>query len=73
MIVLRLKTLLGPPVAAVMYFVLIYHLTNLYFTRRHDFERFILVDGGIYTWLFWLGQVLIGGMLPLARCCFTRY
>ncbi len=65
-IVLRLKTLLGQFVAAVMYFVLVYHLTNLYFTGRHDFERFILVDGGIYTSLFWLGQVLIGGMLPLA-------
>jgi len=65
-IVQRLKNLLGVFVAAVMYFVLIYHLTNLYFTRRHDFERFILVDGGIYTGLFWLGQVLIGGILPLA-------
>ena len=65
-IVQRLKNLLGVFVAAVMYFVLIYHLTNLYFTRRHDFERFILVDGGIYTALFWLGQVLIGGILPLA-------
>ncbi len=65
-IVLRLKTLLGEFVAAVMYFVAIYHLTNFYFTRRHDFERFIFVDGGIYTTLFWLGQVLIGGILPLA-------
>ena len=64
-IVLRLKTLLGQFVAVLMYFVLIYHLTNLYFARRHDFERFILVDGGIYTALFWLGQVLIGGVLPL--------
>ena len=62
----RLKNLLGVFVAAVMYFVVVYHLTNLYFARRHDFERFILVDGGIYTWLFWLGQVLIGGILPLA-------
>ncbi|MBI2319611.1 MAG: polysulfide reductase NrfD [Betaproteobacteria bacterium] len=65
-IVLRLKTLLGQFVAVLMYFVVVYHLTNLYFTRRHDFERFILVDGGIYTALFWLGQVLIGGILPLA-------
>ena len=65
-IMLRLKTLLGQFVAAVMYFVLIYHLTNIYFARQHDFERFILFDGGIYTALFWLGQVLIGGVLPLA-------
>lgn len=65
-IVLRLKNLLGVFVAAVMYFVLIHHLTNLYFTGRHDIERFILLDGGIYTALFWLGQVVIGGILPLA-------
>ena len=65
-IVLRLKNLLGVFVASVMYFVLVYHLTNLYFARRYGFERFILLDGGIYTTLFWLGQVIIGGILPLA-------
>ncbi len=62
----RLKNLLGVFVAAVLYFVLVYHLTNLYITRHHDVERFILLDGGIYTGLFWLGQILIGGVLPLA-------
>ncbi len=65
-VVQRLKNLLGVFVAAVMYFVLIHHLTNLYLAQRHDFERFILLDGGIYTLLFWLGQVIIGGILPLA-------
>jgi molybdopterin-containing oxidoreductase family membrane subunit len=29
-------------------------------------ERFFLWEGGIYTALFWLGQVLVGGVLPLA-------
>ncbi|MBI5613257.1 MAG: polysulfide reductase NrfD [Gammaproteobacteria bacterium] len=62
----RLKNLLGVFVAAVLYFVLVYHLTNLYITRHHDVERFILLDGGIYTGLFWFGQILIGGILPLA-------
>jgi len=62
----RLKNLLGVFVAAVLYFVLVYHLTNLYITRHHDVERFILLDGGIYTNLFWFGQILIGGILPLA-------
>lgn len=62
----RLKNLLGVFVAAVLYFLLVYHLTNLYITERHGIERFILVDGGIYTALFWVGQVLIGGVLPLA-------
>lgn len=53
-------------IAAGLYFVLVYHLTNLYFTKHHDFERFLLLDGGIHTGLFWIGQVGIGGLLPLA-------
>ena len=64
-IVHRLKNLLGVFVAAVLYFALVYHLTNLYMTAHHAFEKFILLDGGVYTALFWIGQVLIGGVLPL--------
>jgi len=61
----RLKNLLGVFVAAVLYFVVVYHLTNLYIARQHEVERFVLWDGGIYPVLFWLGQVLIGSLLPL--------
>jgi len=52
-------------IAAGLYFVIVYHLTNLYFTKHHDFERFILIEGGVHTTLFWLGQVALGGVLPL--------
>lgn len=52
-------------IAAGLYFVIVYHLTNLYFTKHHDFERFILLEGGVHTTLFWLGQVALGGVLPL--------
>jgi Ni/Fe-hydrogenase subunit HybB-like protein len=61
----RLKNLLGVFVAGVLYFVLVYHLTNLYATEHHGVEAFLLRDGGIYTQLFWIGQVLIGSLLPL--------
>ena len=61
----RLKNLLGVFVAAVLYFLLVYHLTNLYITERHGIERFLLLDGGIYTALFWIGQVVVGGFVPL--------
>jgi Ni/Fe-hydrogenase subunit HybB-like protein len=63
--VARLKNLLGVFVASVLYFVVAYHLTNLYMTGKHDVERFILLDGGVYTRLFWIGQILIGGVIPL--------
>ncbi|HWD21842.1 MAG TPA: NrfD/PsrC family molybdoenzyme membrane anchor subunit [Burkholderiales bacterium] len=62
----RLRTLLGVFVATVLYFVAVHHLTNLYIARQHDVERFFLWDGGIYPWIFWLGQILVGGVLPLA-------
>ena len=62
----RLKNLLGVFVAAVFYFTVAYHLTNLYATEHHGVERFILLDGGIYTKLFWIGQIVIGTVLPLA-------
>jgi Ni/Fe-hydrogenase subunit HybB-like protein len=61
----RLGTLLGIFVAAVLYFVAVHRLTNLYVARQLEFERFLLVEGGIYTALFWIGQVLVGGVVPL--------
>ena len=64
-VLIRLKNLLAVFVAAVLHFVAIFHLTNLYFTGRHDIERFILVDGGVYTLLFWVGQIALGGIVPL--------
>ncbi|MCP5265979.1 MAG: polysulfide reductase NrfD [Burkholderiaceae bacterium] len=62
----RLRNLLGVFVAGSLYFVAVYHLTNLYFARQDGFERFLLLDGGIYTRMFWLGYVLVGSVLPLA-------
>ena len=66
LIINRLKNLLGVFIAAVLYFVMVYHLTNLYMTEHHGVERFILLDGGIYTNLFWFVQILLGSLVPLA-------
>lgn len=65
-LVKRLKNLLGVFVAAVLYFVMAYHITNLYATEHHGVEAFILRDGGIYTQLFWFGQIIMGSLVPLA-------
>jgi len=65
-VLFRLKNLLGVFIAAVLYFVMVYHLSNLYATEHHGVERFILMDGGIYTKLFWIVQIFIGSLLPLA-------
>jgi molybdopterin-containing oxidoreductase family membrane subunit len=61
----RLKNLLGLFVASVLYFTLIYHLTKLYGAKNTGIESFLLIDGGLYTALFWVGWILIGGLLPL--------
>ena len=60
----RMKNLLGLFVAATLYFVAVYHLTNLYFARQMSFEKFLLVESE-FAPLFWIGQVLIGGIVPL--------
>ncbi|MCP5367871.1 MAG: polysulfide reductase NrfD [Hyphomicrobiales bacterium] len=62
----RLRNLLRLFVAASFYFVLVYHLTNLYGTENHGVERFLLLDGGVITALFWVGQVLVGYLAPMA-------
>ncbi len=61
----RMKNLLGTFVAAVFYFVMVYHLTNLYFAKQTTFEHFILLSGGIFPLLFWGGYVLLGTLVPL--------
>jgi len=65
----RMARLLGVFVAAALYLVAVYHLTNLYYARQVDFAAFLLLgrgDGaGIFPWLFWGGYVLLGSVLPL--------
>ena len=62
----RTKNLLGVFIIGSLYMVATYHFTNVYFAHQTDFERFILLDGGIYPALFWWGYILLGNVLPLA-------
>ena len=61
----RLGKLLGWFVAAALYFVVVFHMTSLYFTKYHGVEKFVLLDGGIVTQMFWIGQIIIGAVLPM--------
>jgi molybdopterin-containing oxidoreductase family membrane subunit len=61
----RKKNLLGVFIIGSLYMVAIYHMTNLYFAHQSGFERFILLDGGIYPSVFWWGYVWFGSLLPL--------
>lgn len=64
-IIQRLKNLLIIFIGAVFYFVLIYHLTNIYQTQDHGMEKFFLVEGGYYTTMFWVVQIGLGIAAPL--------
>ena len=62
----KFRGLLAIFVLAVLYFTAVHHLSNLYASEHHGVERFLLLEGGIYTAIFWAGQILAGSVLPLA-------
>jgi Ni/Fe-hydrogenase subunit HybB-like protein len=62
----RMRNLLGVFVAGAFYLTLVHHATNAYFAKQLPLERFLLVDGGVYPLLFWLGYVVVGTAAPLA-------
>ena len=61
----QMRNLLGIFIAAALYFTVVQHLTNLYAAEHIGVERFILLDGGIYTMAFWLGQIILGALIPM--------
>lgn len=61
----RLKNLLAVFVGASLYFAALFHFSKYHVARSHDVGQFLLIDGGVYPPLFWLGQVAIGGIAPL--------
>jgi Ni/Fe-hydrogenase subunit HybB-like protein len=65
-IVRKFRGLLAIFALAVLYFTALHHLTNIYAGEHHGVERFLLLEGGVYTMMFWAGQIAIGSILPLA-------
>ncbi len=65
LILRRLKNLLALFIAGILYFTLVYHLTKLYGAKYDAFEHFLLLGGGTYTLVFWLGWIVLGSLAPL--------
>ena len=61
----RLARLQALFVSVVLYFVVARHLANLYVAEHGAVERFLLVDGGQYPAVFWVGQIGAGTLAPL--------
>ncbi len=72
-ILMRLRTLLAYFVAAVAFFVAVDHLTRLYASGHTEVERFLLLEGGIYPLLFWVGQGLLGTVIPVILLLIPRF
>ena len=72
-ILMRLRTLLAYFVAAVAFFVAVDHLTRLYASGHTEVERFLLLEGGIYPLLFWVGQGLLGTVIPVILLLTPRF
>ncbi len=65
----RLASLLAIFSASALFFVAVYHLTNLYATEHHGWDAFVLLGrhgGGVYATVFWLVQVILGSLVPIA-------
>ena len=62
----RLRYLLAVFIGGVLLLEGARHFTGLYIAQKAGVENFILFDGGVYTQLFWVGQILLGSLLPLS-------
>jgi len=62
----RLARLLAIFIATLLYFTTVQHVTNIYAAEHWGVETFILLEGGLYTTLFWGVQVVLGGLVPMA-------
>lgn len=61
----KFRGLLAIFALATLFLTIVQHVTRLYSTAHVGAELFMLRDGGVYTLLFWGGQMLLGTLLPL--------
>ena len=62
----RFKTLLGIWVGTSLFFTVLFLASKYELSQTRDVARFLLLDGGVYSALLWLGQLGVGAFLPLA-------
>jgi len=68
----RLRNLLGISVGASLFFALLFLISKYELARSREVARFFLFDGGVYTALLWLGQIVLGAIVPLALLLRTQ-
>ena len=66
----KFRGLLAVFALTTLFLTAISHVSRLYGSQTAGVERFLLVSGGIYPVMFWIGQVVIGNLIPLALLAF---
>lgn len=61
----QMSRLLALFVGVVLYFTAVQHLSNIYVAEHSGVEWFVLLTGGVYTFVFWVIQVGLGSVLPM--------
>ncbi len=64
-LLLKLRKLLIIFICSVLLITMIFHITKAWDTATREYERFILLDGGLLTALFWAGSIVLGMLAPL--------
>ncbi len=62
----RLSRLLVIFAGSVLYFTGVYHFTGIFSPERVEFEAWILLHGGYFTAIFWIGAIVLGLLVPMA-------
>jgi Ni/Fe-hydrogenase subunit HybB-like protein len=68
----RLARLMTLFVMSSFYFLLVFYVTNLYFSKNSEYTLFILGFSSLYSNVFWILQVLVGIVIPLTILNFSR-
>ncbi|MCP3687589.1 MAG: polysulfide reductase NrfD, partial [Gammaproteobacteria bacterium] len=61
----RLSRLLATLVLCGLVTSVIYHLSNWLWFDAGSFEAFLLFSAEVYPWLLWVGQLILGSILPV--------
>ena len=62
----RLKHLLAVFVGAALFLGVLLMAAKYHFPRSREVAKYLLFDGGVYPVLFWIGQIALGAIVPLA-------
>ncbi len=63
-LIIGLAKLLGPFILVVLYFVTVEYVVRLYTPSTSEPTSFVLFGGNLYTYIFWVGLILLGSIIP---------